>query len=275
MLKVLRWIVTNKCNYNCSICWQRQLIKEKKIIPEPEEKLDPVKYYEALLKLKPEVLDCTGGEPLIRKGFINLIKKICDNKNINIALTSNISRNIDDFVQNVNPLRISSLVCSFHPEFTSEKLFLGKLKLLKSYGFNPIVNFVISPYDIFISDYYINYFQNENFKVHTDIYSPAGTKSYTRNPIENSIIEKTLSSDRKIFLKDEITTCYCDAGSSVLQCDTNLDAYPCLRYYMEKLNPMGNIVNKEFSLLKKSLYCVFRKECAGCDRDHVTVNYEH
>lgn len=264
-MKLARWLVTNVCNYNCSICWARHEEHEK------EKLIDVDLYFQLFKQLNPRVLDCTGGgEPLIRKGFIDLIGRLTNETPLAVALTSNISRNLDDFVQKVNSKGISTLVCSFHPEYAPERLFLSKLKLLRSYGFNPRVNFVLSPYDIFEFKNYKNVFESEGFAVHVDIYSPIPSKPYKWNSEENALIEQFASSERKESLVENIDKCYCDAGKEVIQITPKLDVYPCLQYSLIKRGYMGNLKDK-FNTNDLNILCDVRRQCAGCDRDHVTI----
>lgn len=269
-MKLARWLVTNICNYNCSICWNRQKIAYGEKI-EPEEEINVDLYFQLFKQLNPRVLDCTGGgEPLIRKGFIELIGKLTNNTPMYVALTTNISRNLDKFVQQVNPKGVSTLVCSFHPDMETERPFLAKLQLLKVYGFNPRVNFVLSPFDMFQFKYYKEFFEKEGFTVHVDIYASIPENPYKFNEAELKIINEFASSERKEGMSENIDKCYCDAGIEVIQITPNLDVYSCLQYSLMKRGYMGNLKDK-FNINDLNILCDIRRQCAGCDRDHVTI----
>lgn len=79
--EVITFRITSKCNYNCKYC-----LSPKKI---EELELDSLsKIFELLFKNGAKAIVLTGGEPTIRKDFIEIIKEIKKN-NLKIFLDTN------------------------------------------------------------------------------------------------------------------------------------------------------------------------------------------
>jgi MoaA/NifB/PqqE/SkfB family radical SAM enzyme len=273
MLKLLRWFVTWKCNYGCEMCLYHSMLQNKEVIPGTEEDIDVERLFKAISLLHPKIMDITGGEPLLRKNVIPLLGRITQETDISVAVTSNISRNLDQFCQLVNPSGICHFTASFHPEFTSERLFLGSLDYLSHRGFFPIVNFVAYPPHLFTIEYYKNFFESHGFTFHVDSYQPY-KMPYRYNEEEQKIVEKYLAPERRTDLAEggeNIDVCRCDAGSTIIQVASDLEVYPCMYFHNENKRCMGSLMDRGFSLLTEEIVCRFRKYCGGCDKDHVTI----
>lgn len=273
-MRVARWLVTNQCNYRCSYCWERILENHDKFKAyKPDEITE--KYFDGFQKLNPEILDITGGEPFIRKGIIQLLSRLSKETHIKLAFTSNISTNLIEFLQNVDTEKVSSFTASFHPEHISERQFLGKLQLMKNYGVRVInVNFVTYPEQLWNVEYYRRFFEDNGFNFHVDIWSiPPDTVKYIRNENENDMLKKFSAPERlEAYQEKHYDKVTCNAGLVVCQITPELDVYPCLWYSVIKKNKIGNLLDKDFVLPDKNIICADRDNCAGCDRDHVSIS---
>lgn len=106
----LRLSITDNCNLRCVYCMPEDLKNEKE-----DKNLSIDEYFETVKifsKLGIKKVRITGGEPLIRKGIDDLIKKIHSIPEIEeIAITTNgllLEKYLDDFIKNgVTSLNIS------------------------------------------------------------------------------------------------------------------------------------------------------------------------
>lgn len=139
---VIKWRLTDVCNYSCSYCIRRPLIKEihnaqfdfntcMTAIP------DVIRICNELYQLhnKPIKIDLIGGEisvfPKLNK-FISLLFSCSPVSKINI--TTNLSQPIDYYTELVEIAdkynKKISITASFHPEFTQLDCFMEKAKVL-------------------------------------------------------------------------------------------------------------------------------------------------
>lgn len=104
----------------------------------------------------------SGGEPTLYPGFIGLTKEI--SKMHTISICTNLSIDVKDIVDNLNPSRID-LSISFHPHFAELDDMLEKLHLLKQYYWRPQLLCVGWPPLIANLDSYYSRFREFNFSV--------------------------------------------------------------------------------------------------------------
>lgn len=157
------WLTNYACNYRCPYCflsgsWER-LSKVDKCFS--EEKV--IAAWSRIKSKYGEAHICvSGGEPTLFPNFINLIKEI--SKIHTIGICTNLSLNIKEFVDNLNPSRID-LSVSFHPHFAKVDEMLDRLNLLKRYQWHFIVQCVGYPPIIDKLNNYYSHFQEFNFSV--------------------------------------------------------------------------------------------------------------
>jgi len=137
------WNIHYACNYKCSYCHA----------PKPEHKdarkaaYIPIdRWIETWKKNYDrygtwEIL-ISGGEPFTYPGFMELV--IALSKMHIISVCTNLEWDVEHLVKHIGPDRLR-IETSFHPEFSDLDAFVRKLKLLKSHGFSPTVNFVPWP----------------------------------------------------------------------------------------------------------------------------------
>ena len=140
---VIKWRLTDVCNYRCSYCIRHSWSKK------PQD----LKYLQEDIKLinetAPEVariinempgkvkLDLIGGEVslLDLTSILTTLFKICGNKLFRINITTNMS-NSAEYYTNLCNLVASygaelGVTCSFHSEFTTLDKFISKIKQIK------------------------------------------------------------------------------------------------------------------------------------------------
>lgn len=264
----MRWRCTLLCNYTCPMCVNGT--KRKK-----ESPVNKDVFLSALIKLKPKILDITGGEPLLKKNIIDIIAVVSKMDNVNLAITTNASVNLDYFVMNVSPKNFTSFVCSFHPEHTSEQHFLSSVLLLKSRGFNPRINIVPYPLIIFGIKHYKSFFEKHGLCVHVDKYIAHKDCLYIYSEKEMLELRKYMSKSRLTNLEAypfrNEKSVICNAGIEVINVTPDFDVYPCLLNDIKRRKKLGNLKDADFSLRKKKIVCRDHHDCANCDRDHVNI----
>lgn len=159
------WTPTLLCNYNCSYCGCASRKNEiYSSFPSSTPELnsnDWVTFFEKLSDVYNwGLLQTNGGEPLLSHATIPVLKLISSKFAIN--LVSNISLKINELVRSGIPPYSKktnvglTLTASLHPNAKNFKwdTFLGKLLLLKEYGYLRGVNFVSWPEQMFSYPYY-------------------------------------------------------------------------------------------------------------------------
>lgn len=137
------WNIHYACNYKCSYCHApkpgHKDVRKAAYIPIDRwieiwrKNYDRYGTWEILI---------SGGEPFTYPGFMELV--IALSKIHIISVCTNLEWDVEHLVKHIGPDRLR-IETSFHPEFADIGVFVKKLKLLRSYGFNPTVNFVPWP----------------------------------------------------------------------------------------------------------------------------------
>ncbi len=150
-IKHIRFSVTSKCNFNCIYCDQEGFI--------PKSSELSIEEITKLCKILVEILNVTrikftGGEPLCRKGFIEIIKNVSDlqlYKDISMTTNGSYLYEKAEELFNAGLNRINVSLGSLKPEVyekiygsdSLEKVLKG-LQKAKEVGFNIIkLNFVL------------------------------------------------------------------------------------------------------------------------------------
>jgi MoaA/NifB/PqqE/SkfB family radical SAM enzyme len=270
-LKSAVWFLTWKCNYKCSYCWEVQRILKGELKPEPYK--DYKLWVNAWNKLKPEILDISGGEPFLQPNFIELINEL--DSSIKVAITSNLSFDIINFVENVSPDKIFSLTFSYHPTQKIDlEMFIGRILLVKNRGFGPItVNFVTWPEQMWLIEKYKRIFEKDvGVRFHVDPYAATPHFPYKFNDKELNYIRKFTESDRLHFFGE--TNNYnvaCSGGVNHISVEPDGSAYRCIQDKVTGKKSLGNILDETFALNSKKTFCDEFFRCPGCDRDKVDI----
>lgn len=132
-MKVIKWRITEACNYHCSYCIRRPLV----------EKANP-ENIKAALAVLPDVInlaerlanrhnmkvkiDLIGGEVSLHKETLDIVKGLGDSEAIGkINITTNLSQPVDWYLDLIDKSKKKiSITASFHPEYADLDEFLEK-----------------------------------------------------------------------------------------------------------------------------------------------------
>lgn len=147
-LFIIRWNITNLCNYNCDFCIQgnkeKHIQKAKGERVETREKIldNIIKFIETKLNGKYERLSIflIGGEVTILKDFPEILKKLVNcnfEGNLKIHITTNLSTSdevlkymLDLFNQKYKYERVLEVSASYYKNYVTEEEFMRKVGIL-------------------------------------------------------------------------------------------------------------------------------------------------
>lgn len=274
MLKSAVWFTTMACNFKCKYCWEVQAQHFGDFKP---EKFRPANdWINAWTRLCPQVLDITGGEPFLQPGLIDIIESLASN-GTKIAMTTNLSHPLLEFVKRINPSQVFSITASYHPTENgtrehpmNENVFVGRLLLLREFGFNFTVNMVAWPEQLWLIPKFIEMCNVHKFRYHVDPYSSMSYYPWTFTEAEKNALRQWVTPDRSVDRID-IGSVKCSGGIDHISVQPDGTAWRCILERQQLANKIGNIFDDCFSLLTEPMDCHQQYNCPGCDRDKVTV----
>lgn len=228
--------------------------------------------------MRPEVLDITGGEPFLQPGLLDIIESLASN-GTRLAMTSNFSHSIMEFVKRVTPDQMFSITASYHPSENGDRknpmnvdVFLGRMLLLREFGFNVTINIVAWPEQIWLIPKWVELFHGvHKFRVHVDPYSSIEYYPWEYTEAEKGLLRQYVSEGRNID-RPELGPVTCSGGISHLSVQPDGSAWRCILERQQMKHPLGNILDEDFKLLSEPLVCEQQRNCPGCDRDKVEVH---
>ncbi|CEP41807.1 MAG: radical SAM/SPASM domain-containing protein [Paraclostridium sordellii] len=280
---------THRCNLECRHCCTSCNSNEKDILTTKEI----FSIIDFIITLNPREIILTGGEPLIRKDFkemVEYIKSYSDN-NVNLVLSTNGTlindNNIDFIVDNFHRIEIS---IDGVDEETCGKVrgkgvfgkIISNIRKLQEKNFNNIRTSMI------FGDK--NEYLSESFeKLNSDL----GTQALPRcfEPVgrgkdnvleflsEDTILPITLAKKlEKVKDRNYMSSCSCDLYEGKMFIDSDGKIYPCQSLMKDKYS-LGNILAEETKekLLKfkfedsmakqniKKIYPYNYEKCKDCD----------
>lgn len=256
------WNLTMECNYRCPYCWfygdwHRQKARNKYLSVQ-----ELMKYWKNIYRNYGSAhIDILGGEPFLYPDFTELMKELSSLHTVNI--TTNLSCNIDTFVKNIEPQRIS-ICATFHPAFTDFVTFLKKALLLKDYGFGNRIAYLAYPPQIKQIGYYRESFAREGLLLsvmafwgkYNGIDYPAGYTREEKEAIEPYLGER--GGEKFQVVPRKTKGILCRAGQeyaaiysdgTVFRCGGGKDS--------EAKFILGNFFDEKFRLLEKPLPCTY------------------
>ncbi len=130
--------LTLRCNFNCSYCinsFSGRKIPNDITIPAQ----DWINVLNRLVSREDLPVTIQGGEPTLHPGFIEIINSL--KKDLKIDILTNLSFNVEEFIDKVNPLRFKrispypAIRISYHPEFMDLHQLVKKAAKLHKAGF--------------------------------------------------------------------------------------------------------------------------------------------
>lgn len=241
-IKDISFAITHRCNLKCAHCivdaaYGGQVDKyDTKTL---------CRLLDKVIKVNPQGIVLTGGEPLLRKDFLTILKHVRDNYSGNITLMTNGTLLNQDNISIIKDLVTNIDISLDGADEDSCSIVRGpgvfqkvvnNIKLLKNNGFNKIsISMILSENNSF----YVNEFFELNKSLGTNPMLRA--LSYSGRAAKNKeLLDKkyTLRENQHTSKKEtKYHTCTCTAGYDQLTIEANGDIFPCNLF-----------VNKEFKL---------------------------
>lgn len=128
------------CNYNCDYCSGPRVQKELRRGRSREDADHVVRFFNETGKCW--LLGLSGGEPSIHPHFATLLKGLREQHFF--YFFTNLSFDLDPFVDLVPPERVQYIKASLHPKADTRE-FLSKFSRLNALGYNPVLIMVSAP----------------------------------------------------------------------------------------------------------------------------------
>lgn len=237
--------LTHRCNLKCSHCIVDASYGEQCDKYNTKQILS---HLDKIIKVNPESIVLTGGEPLLRKDFLEILKYTRNNFSGNITLMTNATllnqSNIDIIKDLVNNIDISidgadeeSCAIVRGPGVFSK--VVDNIKLLKNSGFHKIsLSMVLTENNSFYVD--------EFFKLNETLGTNPMLRalSYTGRALKNKDMLQTKYTSKESTHKNNTEvkphTCTCTAGYDQLTIEANGDIFPCNLFVNNQFR-LGNI----------------------------------
>jgi MoaA/NifB/PqqE/SkfB family radical SAM enzyme len=269
------------CNFKCKYCWEVQAQERGEFKPVPFRLAQD--WLEVWNRLRPQLLDITGGEPFLMPEFLDVLTGL--DPAIRVAITSNLSRPLLDFVKRVGPERVINVTASFHPMENGTRthpmnpeIFVGRALFLQNHGFNVTVNIVAWPEQMYLTPAWAEMFRAHGLRFHVDPYSSIAYYPYEYSDAERRFLEPWIWENRRAGLEsvkpDAPITVLCSGGVDHINVQPDGSAWRCILERQECVNLLGNVFDPGFELRKLPLQCSESWQCPACDRDKVTLHNE-
>lgn len=250
------WDIHYKCNFRCPYCWfykEWARLAGRSLYLSPDEwMLHWRRIYDKYGEVK---IDIVGGEPFIYPNFIELVKKLSSIHLIKV--TTNLSGNIEGFVQEINPQRVE-LDLNFHILFIDLETVVKKALILKKGGFKGGVCYLAYPPQMHKIRYLSERFKNEGIDFAlAAFWGECNGKKY---PAAYTQEEKEMM---RPFLGDADRLTYhlnaqspkgklCNAGYTYADIQADGNVVRCAPLGNKSI---GNITDENFRLLDKPYPC--------------------
>lgn len=282
--KIASFELTHRCNLKCIHCCidADGIVSDKRDLTTKQVK----EVLDKLIQWNPERIMLSGGEPMVRKDFFEILGYLKENYSGDIVLSTNgilineanvnlLSKNLDQI--DISLDGVDEQTCSIVRGPGVFNKVLNSIKLLKNTGFEKItVSMVVGNKNQYLE----NRFNELNKKLGTKPiirqFDPIGRGFYSKS-IFTELGKDAQDKDLKNNNDRMERICNCSAGVRELFIGYNGDIYPCPSFIQPKyflgnlveisnLNNLPSIKNKcvsEYDLLN-ILNLEIYKECREC-----------
>lgn len=265
-MKAILWQERFSCNLKCPYCTIHTM-KAK-----GDCKASWQEWVAAFNKIKPSVIDITGGEPFLNKNIIEIINGL--ESGVLVGLTTNLTFSIERFATDVSPKKAFSITASYHPSTTliDKQTFIDRALTLKNNGFHVTVNFVAYPDQMLIIPELKKEIEGNGIRFHVDPYGVGNIGHYEYTKEQRDFLNPYVGADRVFRMNKDNSEVRCSGGRDYMMVDPDGYAYRCWAKHIAKSHPIGNIFDVSFKALDADENCSMSSLCGGCDRDKVTIN---
>lgn len=286
-VQVVYLSLTNRCNLKCKHC------VASAADPKGEDPLSTEDWKAIIiqvLKLRPEQLALTGGEPLLRKDFLELLRFAKENcKDTKIVLSTNglliSDKNVKDIIDKVDTIAIS---LDGYDETSCEKIrgkgvyrkVIDVISLIKANGYSKIsLSMLESAYTEGHDAEFYALCKTLGVEPITRRFSPTGRGKLNRDELMPT------TEDEQPIQPEKLRCMLCHPGRKELDIAADGTVYPCAPLSEKKELCMGNLREKSLSEIMEpcraeALVEGFRpwnmNVCKDCDVNlfcHSCMNY--
>ena len=261
--KIASFEITHRCNLKCIHCCVDAdgVVSNKKDLKTSDIKL----ILDKLIDWNPQRIMLSGGEPMLRSDFIEILTYLKDRYDGEITLSTNGTlfnkNNVDIISKYIHQVDVSldgvdEETCSIIRGTGVFDKVINNIKLLQSTGFSKIaVSMATADKNEYLEERFIELNKNIGTKPLIRQFSAVGrgkdNKQYFTDAKENeAYIPQTFLSDD---YDSAIGMCSCNAGQRELFIGYNGDIYPCPSF-IQKNFKIGNILNDDkFFTLNKDI----------------------
>jgi MoaA/NifB/PqqE/SkfB family radical SAM enzyme len=278
----IQWFTTWKCNFSCHYCWQ-ETVRDSYRKERPAQ-VTPDDWVTALLRLNPEELYLTGGEPTTLPGITEIVSKV--GSVVPINMTSNLGRSfvLKKWFDQVPAESIECITFSFHPTQIDMETYSAKLKdYVNHYGaekagmelvMHPNQYSYEEPVRELAKKLGIEVLNIDVFHKQPTIYPPQSASTCHMDPVYGDRIDLLPR-----YGPDTIPY-YCSAGMKRINVDPLGDAYTCMsaidrskmfgKHALPHYRPIGNVFDEGFKMQTEPTLCWETFRCSGCDSAKVS-----
>lgn len=274
----LQWFATWRCNYKCSYCWQ-ETVRDSYRKEKPAKKA-PHEWAEALLRLNPQEVYISGGEPTTLPKFTKIVEAVGSHVPVNITSNLGNSFDIDSWEKEVSPEAIDCVTFSFHPTQQSFDEYSRKLRHFVSVyeGNKAGSELVMHPGQTQYEQPLRDLSSELDLRtLNIDVFHQQPTK-YPETP--GKCVNQVPSNNPKLtklprHAPGDTSPHYCAAGMTRLNIDPVGDAYTCMsaidrskmfgKHSLPHYSPVGNVFDEGFSMQNEPVMCWETFRCSGCD----------
>mgnify|MGYP002256486928 CR=1 FL=1 len=278
--------LTNNCNLHCVHCCVEAGEKRKKDLS-TEEIID---IFNKCISWNPKMITLSGGEPLLRKDFKELLVYLRSNYNGHIGVSTNgtliTNSNADLLVKYADQIDISidgvdEETCSIVRGKGVFENVIRNIKVLQDKGFNNVsLSMVFSDKNEYLEPAFLELNRQLGTTPITRVFAEIGRGKDSKNIFSDKGIDDVYIPETFLDLnsKQQLGVRTCSAGRNQLFVRYNGEVYPCPSY-MKREYCLGNILKvqkidellvdsegkKDIQELMLKTDMLYGKKCANCE----------